>query len=375
VSALRVVVCGTTFGQVYLEALSRPSDHVELAGVLARGSDRSRQCAEHYGVPLYTAVDALPGDIDVACVVIRSGLLGGTGTALAQELMARGIHVLQEHPMHSDELAACLRCARQAGVAYHLNSFYPHVGTVRRFLAAVRELRAEQPIEYVDAACGFQLAYSLLDILGLALGGIRPWTLGGAVPPLGTGRPFAGLDATLAGVPVTLRIQNEMDPSDPDNHAHLDHRITVGTESGSLTLHATHGPLLLTQRPRYPHGPRDASSSPHFEGAAAEPAPSAMVLGDSRAPSFDDIFATTWPPAVEHALEELRAEISGGRRNSRHGQHQLSVCLLWQEISERLGPPALIARPSPRALGADRLESIIAAGDAEPARRPTGSLA
>jgi pyochelin biosynthetic protein PchG len=369
VRPLRVVVCGTTFGQVYLEGVRQAGPGFELAGVLGRGSDRSRRCAEHYGVPLFEDVDGLPGDVDIACVVIRSGLLGGHGTTLAQELMDRGINVLQEHPLHHDELAACLRCARRAGVVYHLNSFYPQVGAVRRFLAAVRALTSEQPAEYADAACGFQLAYSLLDILALALGGARPWELGDVPPPLAPERPFRILDATIGAVPVTLRIQNQMDPSDPDNHAHLDHRITIGNEGGAVTLHATHGPILLTQRPRYPHGPRDPSSRPHFGPAAAESTASAEVLGDGRAPSFEEIFATVWPPAVRHALEAIGKEIPEPRRSSRHGQHQLSVCLLWQDIAERLGPPELLTRAPPRQLDAERLESVVAAGR-EPIREP-----
>ncbi|WP_210540227.1 Gfo/Idh/MocA family oxidoreductase [Streptomyces scabiei] len=58
---LRVVVCGTRFGQVYLSALRRCPERYRLVGVVARGGARSVALAEEYGVPLYSSVDQLPG--------------------------------------------------------------------------------------------------------------------------------------------------------------------------------------------------------------------------------------------------------------------------------------------------------------------------
>ena len=365
---LRVVVCGTTFGQVYIEALRAGPADLELAGILARGSERSRRCAERCGVPLFTRADELPRDVDVACVVIRSGLLGGRGAELAQELMARGIHVLQEHPLHHDELAACLRQARRHGVEYRLNSFYPHVEPVRGFIAAARALLARQRPLYVDAACGFQLAYSLLDILGRALRGVRPWAFAVRPDPGDLYEragvcdvPFRTIEGVLAGVPFTLRVQNQMDPADPDNHAHLDHRIAVGTEGGNLVLVNTHGPLVCSMRPHYPQDPRDPASAPHFARAAGAGVSSTFVLGPQAAPDFLEIFRTTWPAAVRTALGELRQAIATGEDPLRAGQYHLSLCRLWQDLTERLGPPELLRRELPTALSAADVDAIRAA--------------
>ncbi|MBK3558799.1 Gfo/Idh/MocA family oxidoreductase [Streptomyces sp. MBT56] len=109
---MRVVVCGTRFGQVYAAALTRAPERFRLVGILARGSARSAALAEEYGVPLYDAVEQLPDDVDAACVVVSTAVGGGRGAELAKELLERGIHVLQEHPVHPDELAECLRVAR-----------------------------------------------------------------------------------------------------------------------------------------------------------------------------------------------------------------------------------------------------------------------
>src|SRR5262245_33378342 len=121
---LRVVVCGAVFGQVYLEAFRRREYPLELVGILARGSARAQACARYYDVPVFTNIGEIPADVDAACVVVRSRILGGKGTDLAHALMRRGIHVLQEHPVHPDEMAESLRLGRAERVLYRLNSFY-----------------------------------------------------------------------------------------------------------------------------------------------------------------------------------------------------------------------------------------------------------
>jgi pyochelin biosynthesis protein PchG len=373
---MRVLVCGTKFGQVYLEALRTPTSSLELVGVLARGSSRSEACARYYGAPLYTKITDLPADIDAACVVVRAGLLGGQGSELALELIDRGIHVLQEHPAHHDELAACLRHARRRGVVYRMNSFYVYQQPVREFLAAARVLLAAQPARYVDAACGFQVAFALLDIVGTALGGVRPWAFA-EMPPLadsvrtaaGGDVPFRSLDGVVAGVPFTLRVHNQLDPADPDNYAHLLHRVTIGTDGGSLTLVGTHGPLVWSPRPDFPRAVRELDAQPHFAKGSGEnddrPAdyldvPTGMIIKAS-ADGYRRVFQRIWPAGVRHALEVLRADVLAGGRSSGAGQYYLSVSQLWQEITGRLGPPKLISGGELSPLGPVEIERLVLA--------------
>ncbi|WP_344084966.1 Gfo/Idh/MocA family oxidoreductase [Luedemannella helvata] len=371
---MRAVVCGTRFGQVYLEAFRHPDNPVQLAGILSGGSDRSRACARHYDVPHYTSPDDIPDDVDIACVVIRGGLLGGQGADLALRLMVRGLHVLQEHPLHQDELAACLRQARRSGVVYHLNSFYVHVEPVRRFLAAVAELTRSQPIRYIDAACGFQLAYSLLDVLGQALGGVRPWAFADLPDAAQAYRatqldvPFRSLDGVLGGVPVTLRVQNQMDPGDPDNYAHLMHRVTVGTEAGNLTLVSTHGPTVWAARPDFPRTVGETDAAPHFDAPASSgeehlDLPSARVLGPAEAPGFRHVFGSVWSAGVARALGELVAAIEAGGGAAGRGQYHLTLCELWQDITARLGPPELLRADPPRFVLGDGLAAMARAAE------------
>jgi pyochelin biosynthetic protein PchG len=309
--------------------------------------------------------------VTAAAVVVRGGLLGGPGARLAQTLMERGLHVLQEHPLHADELADCLRAARRHGVTYRLNSFYVHTEPVRRFVAAARELLARQSLRYLDASCGFQVAYALLDIVGQTVGGVRPWGFTGPadLPPevrklTGLRFPFRSLDGVFAGVPMTLRVQNQLDPGDPDNYAHLLHRVTLGTDGGSLTLVGTHGPTIWSPRPDFPHDVRDeAGTTPHF-GADTGPVrdhldlSSAGVLDDAPASSYREIFRELWPAGVRRAMWELREAALSGADPLQAGQYHLTLCRLWQDLTTRLGPPELVTGDPARPLQPDDLAAV-----------------
>ncbi|WP_436775928.1 Gfo/Idh/MocA family oxidoreductase, partial [Yinghuangia sp. YIM S09857] len=262
-SPRRVVVCGTNFGRFHLEAIARRPGEYELAAILARGSAASRALADRLGVPFHTSSDTLPEDVDIACVAVGAAISGGSGTELAQTLMRRGVHVLQEHPLHLAEFTECLRVARKHGVQYRVNTHYRHVEPVRRFLAAARQLRQRQAPLFVDAATPVHLLHPLVDILGAALGAVRPWHIGDPAPAE-PGHPFRSLHGTLAGVPLTLRVHHQLDPADRDNHALLWHRVAIGTAGGVLTLADTHGPVLWSPRL---HADRDVEGRFVLEGA------------------------------------------------------------------------------------------------------------
>jgi pyochelin biosynthetic protein PchG len=363
---LRAAVCGTTFGQLYLEAFRAPDCPFELAAVVARGSAAAEAVARRYGVPCVRDVELLR-DVDVACVVVRAGIVGGAGSELAQTLMRRGVHVLQEHPLHHDELAECLRTARRAGVRYRMNAFYAHLEAVRRFVAAARALLRQQPAVFVDATCGFQLAYSLFEILADALGTVRPWSFDAAPRPAGGApRAFRTLEGVLGGVPLTLRVQNQLDPDDPDNFAHVMHRITIGTESGNLMLVNTNGPVLWTPRLHVRAQTRAGTSARERAGDDVA-CPSVVPIGPPDAPDWDELFASHWPAAAGRALLELDGAIAAEEDALERGQLQLALCRLTQEMSARLGPPDLVRNAPPRSVDAGALIEAARATAAEAA--------
>jgi thiazolinyl imide reductase len=349
-------VCGTNFGRFYAEAvLARPG--YALAGLLARGSQASRAYADKHGVPLYTDVDELPdGSVDMACVVVGSAISGGAGTELATRLMGRGVHVLQEHPLHLDELTACIRAARGHGVQYRVNTHYPHLDPVREFTAAARRLTALQQPLFVDAATPVHLMHPLADILGRALGSLRPWRFADPAPlPGGFGpQPFRTVQGVLGGIPLTLRVHHQMDPADRDNHALHWHRISIGTEGGVLTLADTHGPVLWSPRL---HAERDTDHRFVLDGpgTGSFALPTTSVIGGTV--PFRDVFDRLWPEAVGRALDAMRDAIHRPPESGDGGaaQYDLAVCRVWSELAARLGPPEVVRPPKPRPLPVDQL--------------------
>ncbi|MEU9636772.1 Gfo/Idh/MocA family oxidoreductase [Streptomyces tendae] len=344
----RVLVCGTNFGRFYAEAAHRRPGYAP-AGILSRGSAASRAYAERLGVPHYTHTDDLPADIDAACVAVSSAISGGGGTELARALMDRGIHVLQEHPVHLTELTENLTHARRRGVQYRLNTHYPHVSPVRGFIDAARRLVAQQRPLFVDAATPIHLMHPLVDILGRAMGTLRPWRFADPAPlPAAIGpQPFRSLHGMLAGVPLTLRVHHQLDPSDRDNHALHWHRISLGTEGGVLTLADTHGPVLWSPRL---HVGRDTDRRFVLDG----PGTGRLGLGTTAVVgttgTFRTVFTDLWPEAVGSALDGLREAVEQGGDALRTGQYDLTVCRIWSDLAARLGPPEIVRPATPRPL-------------------------
>lgn len=138
---LKVLVCGTNFGRVYLKGLERCGDKFKIAGIFSHGSTQSKQEAEKYGVPLITDLNEVSKkDFDMACVVIRSTAVGGKGTEIAGALLEKGIHVIQEHPVHYNDIVKLLKVAKENNCVYQVNSFYPNVKNVQEFIVKSNKL-------------------------------------------------------------------------------------------------------------------------------------------------------------------------------------------------------------------------------------------
>ncbi|MDO6544749.1 Gfo/Idh/MocA family oxidoreductase [Photobacterium sanguinicancri] len=350
----RVVVCGTLFGQVYLSAFKKHFPGFELAGILARGSERSITLAKKYGVALYREVDELPNDIDIACVVVRSAIVGGEGSQLAHALLKKGIHVLQEHPVYEKDVIECLKLAREKGIQYQINTHYPNVPAVRHFIEYLKKARETQQPCFIEATCGVQVVCGLLDILGQSLGGVTPFEFSAisdwsesmmrksVVSP-----PYQVIQGVFAGIPLILKIQNQLDPDDPDNHFHIMHRITVGLPSGNLVLVNTHGPVLWNRAfhiPRKPlgNGVRellDKQQAPEFY----QPASCEVLFGEK--PTLEEIIDEHWPNAIKQALQGMVKNIETPNRST--AQYLLGQAAVWRSLMGCIGNPEVISAQDP----------------------------
>lgn len=328
------IVVGATFGTIYAEALAAPQSPVELIGVLSTGSAASVQLAERLGVALYEDLDTLP-PVDVAFVVVRSGVVGGQGAQLGERLLQRGIHVMQEQPVHADEILALLRVAKANSVLYTVNDFYSHVAPMRQFISAAKALDKRSRIRYVHARCAIHVCYPLFTILSTIVGALTPARI--MLPPKAEGGgPFVAGRLVLGDVAVDLLVQNELCADDPDNHALLTHAITVGSDAGELALAHTHGSTRWHPRP------------------SAADVPIAEALGVEFQPTTAQVRNTLWPDAIRLAGSEFIESIE--RSRSPISQRFVRATRLWSDFTSAIGPATLIDPEPPAPIAAADLE-------------------
>ena len=62
-------------------------------------------------------------NVDAVCVVVKSSIVGGNGTDIVMQLLEKGIHVIQEQPIHSEEYKKCLIIAKKIIASTSLTRF------------------------------------------------------------------------------------------------------------------------------------------------------------------------------------------------------------------------------------------------------------
>ena len=350
---IKVIVCGTGFGKYYLEAVRRLDDRIKLAGIFSRGSRQSAHWAELLGVPMYTSFAELDEvEIDLVCVVIKSEIVGGNGTEVTEYFLKRGIHVLQEHPVHYDAYASCVRLARKNGCRYRINTFYPYLKSVRGFLKTLDNLRSVAKISYVRAECGIQVLFPMIDILGRITGNMASYQLeksGQHEDQI----PFAVIRGTIGGIPIMLLVKNEMDTRRVESNIALLHQINVSTSRGNLTLSDVHGEVLWT--PVIHEKLRDPKLSGDLKDIPVQ-----QVLCDAKGVTMGQIFEELWPDSVGYSMSEYLNDIEKNTNAAGEHQHYLSVCKAWNEIGRMLGAyhPVMCPMEEPVALMIGNCETL-----------------
>lgn len=330
---LKVIICGTTFGQFYMDAISRLKDIFEFAGIFAGGSKRSVMCAESYGVPLYTKFEDIPSDIDIACVVIRSGALGGKGTEIALKFMERGVNVIQEQPVHYKDIAVCIKSAMKNKVFFKTGDLYIYLPEIKRLIDAVKEIEKQQKILYASFSCCPQVSYPMIDILEKLLPSIKPFHVQNV---LNTEGPFQTASAVVGKIPVIINYDNEIDPDDPDNFMHLLHSIVIGFECGHLTLVDTFGPLVWTARL---HSLGEGYSKEISERIYPEYMKDKIstVLGDYSDHTYEDMVRESFPCAVARDLVNMYDYIANEENISKVCQREIDVSTVWHKMTQAFG--------------------------------------
>lgn len=358
---LKTIVCGTRFGENYISALLEDETDFELAGILARGSDRSRQLARDLGVPLFQNPDQVPSSVDIACVAIRSRAFRGSGDAIAEALLRKGIHVLQEHPVHPVEIRRLLAASKEGNAVYHVNCFYSHGTAGSVFIRFLGEWRAARAPSYLTLTTSSQLLYSSLDIVGRAFGGLRDFVVGPVAPwPAGMlpdgvdAPPFQVLQGRIGSTPFVLQLQNYLDPRDPDHHSLVMHNIAAGGPEGRIELVNSFGPVVWSHAIYMPDYELDDRSASYLHNWSSKmdnrflSQPTARTIGDSGGPNLADAGMTEFPRIIHRALEELKRRIDGsGPERVIDDDGLVALGTAWQRCVTHVGPLVECALPPP----------------------------
>jgi thiazolinyl imide reductase len=357
--SLRVLVCGTGYGATYPQALWNHDSDLRLAGILARGSERSRSLAAQWNVPLWRTLEEVPEKaIDLACVAVSAP----AGAALTLALLQRGIHVLAEHPVAPEDLEAALAAARKSGVAYHVNSHYADLETVQPFLATAIACRRTSPLLFVSVMTNPRALFSVIELMGRIVP-LTPYPLSHPLPTAGRGGkereteleftaeqsplsrwsggdgrgaggegPFATVHGTFDNIPVLLQCQRLVTKEDDGSFLWASHHITAGFASGTLLLAETAGPALWI-----PALPSVAVlSSPAAPAYLAHPA---WSLLSGPPPATGDFLFRLRDRANRLALRRIAEQIRTGRTWPEQApEHLLGVSHAWRDILCRLGP-------------------------------------
>ena len=248
VDSHRVLLCGTQYGSVYLPAIYEDPS-LDLSGILARGSARSRRLAEQAGVELYQQVDEIHEPIDLACIAIG----GEVGVELGIAFLEKKVPVLIEHPISDQDYLLLLQAAQKNDSVCHINGHFADLPPARDFIEAATLLSREYRPHLINCTANKRTLYSLLDMLMRAFGAFELSNF--TSQRIGD---YTACTFLLNEIPVNLSFQNWHGAEDDSRDAPLGHQITTIYPIGTLSLTGTYGfsswcPLVATiPAPRAP---------------------------------------------------------------------------------------------------------------------------
>lgn len=235
----RVLICGSNYARGYIRALAPAVDRYEIAGLLARGSDRSEELAVRHGLSLHRDPESLPRDIDIACAAMSSN-----ASDVVIGLIERGMQLLCEHPQKPTVIERALEAAAGKGTRFHLNGHFGDLPAPSAFIRRCQGmLENPRPILLGVTATDRSL-WGALDIVARALGSLDPLE----VRNVRSATPFRRLEGSLGGAAADFRIQSsESGPvaiQDGSGDYLVDIRIEMVFPAGILSLLSVGGPVV-----------------------------------------------------------------------------------------------------------------------------------
>jgi thiazolinyl imide reductase len=235
----RVIVCGTNYGRTYLQAASLSPQKFQVVGILARGSLRSIQVAETFQLPLFSSLDQIVEDIDMACVAV-----GSSAPDVMVGLLDRGIHVLAEHPQKVKAIEKALAMAEESGLCFHVNPHFSDLKAPRSFTLGCRNALRASELCFIQVLAADRALYGVLDLLRSSFGSLSTLALSSIVREDG----FVVLNGTYGSTRIAIKLQTvrpgEGQLADGSTKYFTDIHITAVFAKGKLNLMSIAGPVV-----------------------------------------------------------------------------------------------------------------------------------
>ena len=349
---VRIVVCGTNFGRMYIAGVNSLGESGKLVGILSGGSKQSRECAEKNNVPLYTSVDELDKSmVDIVCVAVKSSVTGGAGTDIALKCLEKGISVFQEQPVHYSDVWKCYKLAIKNNCHYAVNSFYSNVNAGKTFIEYGRELVKKSKPLFIDASSSVQVSYPLVDLLGKVFGSVLPCEIKRIS---NKDDVMTVLEGKVCNVPLVIKAENRMVAEDPDNYALLFHKIILYTESGQLILDNSIGLVLWEPRYYIPHT-EDGRLDFYGDNEYSKLKVTEILNKDDLNNTYKDIYEKIWPGGIANALKNF-IESLDKPLDKKAMQYHLNICKFWNDVGGALGTIKIIDEPEINILKAENIK-------------------
>lgn len=331
-SSIKVLVCGVNFGKFYVDVCANSRD-LQLVGILSRGSEKSVSIASEYGVPIYTDFEDVPLDaVDVVVFATRSLITGGKSSALVKKVLSSGIPVMQEQPVHFNEVVNISKSIVKESQSYYVNDFYRYLLAVDRFIGHFRELKEKSTILRINLSCSSQVLYPLVDVL---------YDMFGQIDDFKVEKVLDGnmnvLSGSIDSVPFVLHYYNEYS-EDVDGSLALFFDIKVDTNLGNLTLNDPEGSVVWQSHLAYS---KDFElSSEVFKGLKP-----LETLYDSGIDSYYQRYTESWTKAMELSIKEFYKRCLDGSSAKRLLNKTLRQCEVCMNITNVAGVPKKVDVP------------------------------
>lgn len=326
----KLLICGIGFGNFYLRALLNLKEDFEIAGILSRGSKESKEYAKKYNIDLYESIEQLPVDIDIACVAIKTEVMGGEGEKIAIELMKRKINVILEQPIHYKNLLECFKVAQNNGVVFSVGDLYLYLENVRKLLLFTKPLQEE--IMEIDIECSARMLFPVFHILVNILPFVQPICVEYSTRNDNVNQIILG---KLGKTSFVFKINNEIEKNNPDSYMRMFFSIEVIFKQGKIVLCDAHGPLIYYPSFYLPFDKKNAIKIQNdFNNIPIE---NNIYVGSEEIYPYGTIFNELWPCAIKDNILDFCKIIAMRKRYLETCQKTLLCAQCWKELSKYLG--------------------------------------